>query len=408
MTQFVENYKHPLFKFSYFDDSIIDQVFRFYEIPVLFSFFSKGQAHIAVLVDDDEELQKWSVAQVTRENLYLVKEDRLDINLVFSNPDYGFISLVSVYYALQNHYWELLTTEQIGEDIIPMTGTYSSPHVKNKIGVDELSEEKNYLAPLLKNIQSSAKRVGRLLIDLRLKPNSHVSTISLKYLGEISKDLQEFVDTAATGILGQMQLKGRVPEIIRQQTALSVYGTSQGSFILKLAADYSDLYGSELVERSLSKLGDLIINFDDAERTFDITRIIGSRASLKYQQLLSHMHAADGGFEIHWSDPAGKGGTFGLSSQQVGSALENIMKFVEDEVVEINVAGVLISGSIRTGHFEIESGEIRYVGYAEEGVISKSHEASLGKAYRAVIKEVRSINRSTGQEIIRYRLKSLE
>lgn len=408
----LNKYNISLFRHTALSDAVIDDVFRFYEEPVLFSFFAKGQPFIGVLIDAEEGYEKWSVTQVTLDSLKRIKGNAESVGFAFSSPIFGYINLYTIDLHDDNHIIELIESKKIDPDIIPTDDTLAHPELiisskealsqvrsPNQLGLADQSWVPELLSP--------AKIFNRLMIDLRLRKDTGEHTIRLRDLAEISRHFQEFLDSAALGIIGSFTNRGKIPEGVKVQTSLDVYAGIPGSFILRMSPENPDLWGNQLLIDGLQRMGSLTDNYDNDEGVRDIVERLGSRATLKYKQLLADLEKTEGGFEVRWASPEGSFSLFGLDASSVSQAYETVSKFSEAEVIEFKVFGTLVAGSIRTLRFEIESEDTVYSGYADKGILSSEHEARLGHRYEAVINEIRTVNRSTGEEIVKYQLKGL-
>jgi hypothetical protein len=93
--------------------------------------------------------------------------------------------------------------------------------------------------------------------------------------------------------------------------------------------------------------------------------------------------------------------------------MEKIVEIIgatsDQQMEEMSVVGILIGGNIRSGtfHFAVLDGN-DYRGYQGEDFISSNTEMTLGKRYRARIRETRTLTYATEKLEIKHELLTLE
>jgi hypothetical protein len=103
------------------NDLQIDEVFVFYDQPLLFSTKDKTSEdwYLALLIDSIDQEDHWLYAPISLERLEKVKNGQLDIRTVFSNSEPGFVYKVKT----KTSEWKLveqIQCSELGDESLPM------------------------------------------------------------------------------------------------------------------------------------------------------------------------------------------------------------------------------------------------------------------------------------------------
>ncbi|MEY3303879.1 MAG: hypothetical protein ACK5RE_09775 [Pseudanabaena sp.] len=293
------------------------------------------------------------------------------------------------------------------------------------VGSVESRKESDLLEFLL-NRSIFAREVNRELIDLRLLPeleNAGKNEFPAKILGYILSSLQNLIDAIGQAEEGlASNISGAISKAITDRTKLYVFGSGQGSFIVKLAAapppvqsNLLDQINGSLEQRALNSFLTLI-RISHEGRMDDLRELLiklQRRTLVTYKKFLGHVSSANSGFDIKLgSTNPNIGGEARLNSSEI-LGLIDFLNRVESQTPEI----IVVDGTLKlvgekdgNSSFRIqrlEDGEFFY-GRISPFVLEKNVALTHNRNYRAIIEETESINAITNESVKIWKLVDID
>lgn len=293
------------------------------------------------------------------------------------------------------------------------------------VGSVESRKESDLLEFLL-NRSIFAREINRELIDLRLLPeleNAGKNEFPAKILGHILSSLQNLIDAIGQAEEGlASNISGAISKAITDRTKLYVFGSGQGSFIVKLAAanppaqsNLLDQINGSLEQRALNSFLTLI-RISHEGRMDDLRELLiklQRRTLVTYKKFLGHVSSANSGFDIKLgSTNPNIGGEARLNSSEI-LGLIDFLNRVESQTPEI----IVVDGTLKlvgekdgNSSFRIqrlEDGEF-FHGRISAFVLEKNVALTHNRNYRATIEETESVNAITNESVKTWKLVDID
>jgi len=289
------------------------------------------------------------------------------------------------------------------------------------VGLVESRKEDELLEFLL-NRSIFARELNRELIDLRLLPeleNARKNEFPAKILGNILSSLQNLLDS-----IGQAEegITGTISKSITDSTRLSVIGTAQGSFIIKLAtaippaqANLLDQINGSLEQRALNSFLTLIkvSHQGEMDNLRELLIKLQRRTLITYKKFLSYVSSANSGFDIKLgSTNPNIEGEARLNSTEILGLIAFLDRVESQTPAIIVVDGTLKLVGEKDGNSSfriqrLEDGEFFY-GRISPFVLEKNVALTHNRDYRAIIEETESINAITNESVKAWKLVDID
>jgi len=376
----------------------IQDVFEFYDIPLLFTCTNEScSIFVAVSIDEENDVYKWLYSPISNETLEQLKRGILDFKTSFQRTINSFSFIVSIYESGLTEIYPI-NSLTIPDDWLPIAGECVEIPEHGKI-IPYYAEPK----PL-------ADKENRGVINLLLDVQNEGHEISAKSIGNIITDFQELIDSL--GLKHSGHKHKRIPEYISRQTELNVAFSFPGSFGLQLRSV------ARAEETSFTLIEEAILSFvklmeSDLEDDYVETYVNPSEHQIvaKFSRFLSTIDSLGVGFSCQYASPKH------AEKISITSSVQNIVdklsfvKSLETVQEHIDVEGMLTGLNIRIRKFEIVSTKSAIIsGYILDEAFENAvkAKANVGAWCSATIIKISSYSEKTGKMNIKFFLKSLD
>lgn len=108
-----------------FNDIHIEEVFDYYDQPILFTCSYAAQQYLVVFISDGREIEKWLFSPITPEILEMTKNNRIDLQTAFLRASGGTVYIVGV--NKKTSQFVSIEERPVGgltEEELPLSGEY--------------------------------------------------------------------------------------------------------------------------------------------------------------------------------------------------------------------------------------------------------------------------------------------
>ena len=263
----------------------------FCDMPHLFVAHDQlGTQYVCLLVELDEEIQKYLCVPVSKDRLRQLKDAEIDLRQVLESADTGeAFEGRGVSGDLDQIEAQAFPLDEVSEDWLPDPGFY--------LDLEPI--------PNVKIIEQSRAR-NRAVIDLTLRPpESQVeSKITATHLSQGVRAFQRVVERA--WVRAMSETKRRVRELVDMPAnyELEVFGFSPGSFTIHMqTAAPANLVGYAEIARALEILDAVSYSDQDIERAVELVTHYGGHFATAYKALLEFVVDNEIPVSYEWSMP---------------------------------------------------------------------------------------------------------
>lgn len=382
----------------------IVEIYEYYDYPLLFSCKNTtGSIFLAVQIEESSEKEVWLLVNMSQERFFQIRSGGIDLYDAFKLAETGSTYKLTVNrQTMELEAESSIKVENLTADQLPMQG--------------EKIELQTNTAPIFDaNLQQKAIRENRELIAFELDfKDINKTEAPASIVGEILSAVQELVNAVGQAWLGRQTERGKIPGSICQQTEMRVQGLAASSFVIELAAaEYSGLLESLLAE-ALNEFVILLNSSNDPEKLKEKLALLETRATSKYLHFLKSIQGRINTTKVFWASPKNKSGEAQLSKEQVNNAIQAIQFSVDQSTEELSVVGILVSGDIDSGTFEIRevipttsSALITYKVKAPAELINSMVGTKLGIRHKANIVKITTMKPLTGETDVKFELLEL-
>ncbi len=219
------------------------------------------------------------------------------------------------------------------------------------------SQLETRLAALQKEQAEMEACAAKDTVTLRMYgENVQKGKISTRVLLATLNGFQSMLDSIANAMLHSPTARGRIPDHVRDLTAMEVVGTFAGSFGIVLERQ-SELVGmthdDSALDGILSKLFSVLETVDDSEQLMAIIAPYGKRAVTHYRDWLNDMNSYGINLEIGWKNDAASTRQMHLVKEKAPSIISTLDTIDKIDNEEIVLQGVLNGVNIRNHSFEM-------------------------------------------------------
>jgi hypothetical protein len=280
------------------------------------------------------------------------------------------------------------------------------------LAVVEQRSQSNVLDSL-KSAREFAEEIDRDILNFKLKfKNRNQREVPAGGLGKFLTSFQNLVNGIAQSRSGSPTAQGLIPNIILNQSQISVIGSFEGSFGLRIAStpppkmEQLDAFQKPepLIREAFKELFDLVKASKDNEQLLKETLVkLGKRSTSSYRNFLMALSDLKTDNDIEWGSPNKElGDSIEFPHKAVLTALSIVTKNIAEEPIEFEILGEWIGGNKRQKNFEVKdvlSGK-NYRGNVIDTAIRDIELANISQLYNVSILEEPSFNETT-QEITR-------
>lgn len=373
----------------------INEVFEFYDEPVLFSCKNSfGNFFVTVLLDVGETFKEWLFLPVSEARLIKAKKQLIDLYTLFSEPEDNVLWKVLERDNERVSYSSLLSSEQLTDDDLPDKGTFIEVDIDDSM-LPKLEK--------LDEIIDITKLERREVLDISLEPNyEHAREIECFALTDTLIEVQSTIFAIA-----DKDGKKQTPKYVKEQNTLNVSGCFAASFGIRLKANnLTDITGNSNMQANINILLELLDSKGDKQKFENVIGKIHPKAAIKYKELLETLRKHGMSFKAKCAYPNEYTNVVHINKADIEKSLKLYNDEIENIVSIIECHGRLTMVDYGTGKFKLKVDEENTI----RGDIDKQIKVDL---YRiptnivAILERRIEINQYTKKEEIRYKLMEL-
>jgi hypothetical protein len=274
----------------------------------------------------------------------------------------------------------------------------------------------------LKSAKEFAEEIDRDILNFRLKfKDKSQREVPAGGLGKLLTSFQNLVNGIAQSRAGTPTDQGLIPNNILNQSQISIIGSFEGSFGLRIASIRAktaqlDMFqkAEPLIRETFKELFDLVKASQDRDkdRLLKETLVkLGKRSASSYRNFLIALSDLKTDNDLEWGSPDKKlGDSVEFSHQAVLRALSIVTKDIAETPIEFEIFGEWIGGNKRQKNFEVKdipSGKT-YRGNVCDTALRDIEVARISQLYNVIILEEPSLNEATQEISRKYTLLKLE
>ena len=356
-------------------------IYGFYDEPLVFSCSSlTGSLYFLLRLPSDYE--QWCAVEVSEERLKLLENNLMEIREPFVHPENEY--LYRLYSDHLNVEFEILTSDQLTEDMLPYSDEY----------LDYESEERGR-----EQLGYIAKREKCTVLEMSFeKKDSHEMDISCVALSDALNNVQMLVYSLA---YREGKPYGQFPKSIRDLHELKVTETFAASFGIQLKSEHlNEVEQQKKADDVLSRLDNLISSSQEAATLKQALISESNRTAIYFNRLLKGLKRNNLGFRFIAASPLKSYESKHLSTHQVNEVLQRITdeirEFKREEIYEGELKGI-----------DVEKNQFTFISFeaAEEEIINGKISSELANRVFTVPSKTRikvetsiSFDRISGDE----------
>ena len=372
----------------------IVEIYDYFNVPILFSCRnSASHLYIVIFADHLPEYEMWLYAEVSPMRLNLIRSGVVNLHDAFSKPEMGRLLKAMIPHSNSAEFnSEYVTPDQLQGDVFPP--------------VDEYLNLRDTPLVAQTNLVEIAKSSGREIVGLNFNSIEEYSLEApILPLGRTLTRLQNVINTIRMVKSKSKQMN----EEIRNSMQLSILAIQPGSFDMKLASKKENTIPT-IQREIISEFFKLLRSKDNESDLKDILKRLRSRVAEEYKKLLTSLSQSGADTTFSWASPKSDGQeTVSLAKHEIPKLIEILQTFQEEQETPFTVTGELIGISLSSKKFEIKTKNKPYKGFILKDADSSIKNATIGRRYKAEIKEILNKSQVT-DEIVKteYLLLKLE
>jgi hypothetical protein len=343
------------------------EVYEYFDRPVLLALRSVSDAtYLAVLVDTDNNVDRWLCVAVSRLRFEAVRSGGVDLRTGFGTPEDDRAFLFDVPHDDATPLiFSSVRTADIANDWLP------APNVKLELPTDTLPA-------LARDIKAEAVQRHRDLFDVKLEPvDTTRNEAPIGLVGRVLERIQETINAL----------------LPNESAELMFVAVGGGSFEMRLASADQIISGSAITHAS-QEFGKLLqLADDDAAFRRHVTTLAPEVAD-KYLTFLRAIEDRVTATTIEWASPNSQHppGHAVIRNELVKSEIAAMVEIRDTRQFE--VVGKLMTSSVRNNTFEFEpdepvSGVALFTGKASAEALDPAKRNAPGNRFTATIEEIR-------------------
>lgn len=275
----------------------------------------------------------------------------------------------------------------------------------------------------LKSAREFAEEIDRDVLNFKLKfKNRDQREVPAGGLGKFLTSFQNLVNGIAQAHSGSPNAQGLIPNIILNQSQISVVGSFEGSFGLRIASipppkmEQLDAFQKPepLIREAFKELFYLVKASQDRnnDRLLKETLVkLGKRSASSYRSFLIALSDLKTDNDIEWGSPDKElGDSIEFSHKAVLRALSIVTKDIAETPIEFEIFGEWIGGNKRQKNFEVKdiANGKTYRGNVCDTALKDIEVPNISQLYNVIILEEPSLNEATQEISRKYTLLKLE
>jgi hypothetical protein len=270
----------------------------------------------------------------------------------------------------------------------------------------------------IKSAKELAEEIDRDILNFKLKfKDSTQREVLAAQLGELLISFQNLIVGITCSQMGVPNIAGRIPNSIIEKSRVSVIGTFEGSFGLRIAPTPSstgqlDILQKTVMRQAFEELFYLVkVSKDDKNFLKQKLVKLGKRSTSSYRNFLVALYKMKTDNTLEWgSSDKILGDSLEFTYQAVAKALAIVSDEVSEKPIEFEIYGRWIGGNKRQKNFEIkdDQNEKTYKGVVDSKALEDIKLANIDKSYNVTISEELILNEVTQEVTTKHVLLKLE
>lgn len=322
----------------------IIEVFEYYDVPRLFTCINRmKQYYFCVFVDYDNMGEYWYYLPVTYKRYLSILSDELSLNKGFHFSELGFIFSVYIRKDGEVKISEL-PSNNLDNNNLPDKAYLFHKNFSTQRIIDDY------------DLIYTASAVTKNCIDFGIKKSKYKKTeIDARTISSELYHLQNFVDTMGMSLEGINNLKGKIPEYLKEKTQLVVYDSFAASFGLRLKInDDIDMFGNSIGGDIIEIITEILSAKDEISKLSILLSALNPRAISAYRRFLQSFLMNDCSFHYKHASPNSKKiNKIDYSSDDIDKVFQIVSRIELSNPINFIVQAVLIGYHLRTLSFEI-------------------------------------------------------
>nr|WP_302597398.1 DUF6575 domain-containing protein [uncultured Cellulosilyticum sp.] len=371
----------------------IDEVFEFYDEPVLFSCKNVfGNIFLTVLIDFEDDYKQWLYLPISQARLIQAKKQLIDLHDLFCQPEDDLLWKVLEVRGEKICKAQQISKNDLQEDDLPDKNTFIEIEISDSM-MPKVSD--------IDDILQITKLERREILDISLEPNyNHAHEIGCVALAETLNNIQNTIYAIA-----DKKGKKQTPKHIKQQNTLNAAGFFAASFGVRLKADeIVDITNKSNIQSNIDTLLELLDSKGDKVKFKSIVSKIHPKAAIKYKELLETFKKHEVSFKATCAYPNNYSNTVKINKSDINLSLKLYNEEIENIVNISEYNGVLNMVNYEKGRFELK---IDSDGGLIKGEISNDIQVEIYRIptyVKTKLEQRICINDITKKEEIRYKL----
>ena len=361
-----------------------ERVLQYYDGPrLVLQRNQSGQLYLVWWNDSDDSTERWiwlPLSELRLRSILAGQTTALD-GLIAAEDGYLFV----VDKALEaDSITQIVVCDSsmLDGDTLPHPGVRLNIPVPSEIGMFPLDEDANLLNVRIDNSQRR---------------------IDAKNIGEIFSNLQGLMNAIGNAIDNNPARRGAFSNTVLAQTTLypvAIYASSFG--VIFEAGKQDESLGESIATDALESLFDLV-NAED--RQAELLRQLykqNPRVTKNYKDFLSTIRHT---VSLSWEGSKEVNGRQARITRQLAGRILVRVKAEESAAQkDLAIRGRLMTGSIRTRRFEIQSGLERYAGKVQPNAVAQLGDIRLGSQCEALLRPYLQTKQMTNESKVQYTL----
>lgn len=353
----------------------IYHIYEYYEIPIVFSFYSNtGTLFLANWVDYDDEqnYNTWIYMPITYKRLLEIENGNISLRTAIENQEGEFVYKVFDYGDSEQ--FEMISSSSISSEYLPDEDSYV-----------EYNNPQSILTNNIEILENHVTNSNRYIIDLSFEPNStHDEEVSADFLGNTLIDFQQLLNSLSLD--RDATINSKFSPEIKAENKVKVTNTFAASFGIRLESErIANILGDDQVGKSASYVLELLLNIDNLEQMKILLENMNKKSIYKFNSFLSNLNEnkMSGKMKIalpkSGTDVEVREGKF--KEEHIGKFISDLKNNISEEEHIIEKEGILAAFNSQNQRFKFIAEEDTYSGKIDINIENESFQIpSIGTA----------------------------
>lgn len=373
---------------NFIGDLFVDEIFYFYDEPLLFSCITNSfKKYIVSLINIDE----WLCVSISEQLLARLKNNKVTLRSLFVNPEDGFVLKISL--INNKNQIEIIDPTKINDEDLPNDGEY----------LDYIDRVNKLLPVINDDITEVSYNERRDILDIALKNNTNnEKEIECSILSHILENFQQLIYSIANKNRSKKLLN-----FIKQNFSIQFTGVFASSFGIRLKSDAFSLLNNQTVLTPVINELFILLNVSNKEEELHKFLCNNNHITLRYREFLRYLVSTNYNIIFSGASPNKNVYSYNYSTIDMEKNLKLIDKEI-DTTTKINeYYGSLVGINTNKKTFEfINNNKKEIKGHFAKGLYNLIF--AVPQDCKVSIEEKLDFNELTGEEKYFYTLLDLD